>query len=74
MKLLGKKASFIPCFEKEKTGQGRGVSEDIEQVTGRIDYVNQEHSWFSVTYQAGNTIQRECFKFCDIDEVVTVHG
>lgn len=72
MKLLGKKASFIPAWEKDT--RGVGLSEDNATVTGRIHYVNQEHGWFSVTYRAGDTIQRECFKFCDIYESVTVHG
>ena len=71
MRLLRKKATFIPYFMRDKY---RTIKEDAEPVHGVVTYVNRKHGWFCVSYRAGNTIQREGFKFCDIGEVVTVHG
>ena len=71
MKLLGKKATFVPCFKKEKDGN---VKEDAEPVTGRITYVNWAHGWFRVSFHAGRTVLHESFKFFDIGKEVTVHG
>ena len=74
MKLLGKKASFIPTSLMDKTGNGGSIKEYATTTTGIITYVHRTHEWFCVSFKAGGTIQRECFKFCDIDEVVTVHA
>ena len=72
MRLLGKTATFVPHFTKEKTG--KNFLEDDEPVTGRISFVNAEHGWFMVSFHVGGKIQREGFKFCDIGERVTVNG
>ena len=72
MDLLGKKASFMPTCMTEKAGGSR--KEFAKPVTGVITMVHRAHGYFIVTYRAGETIQREGFKFCDIDEAVKVHG
>ena len=74
MQLIGKKATFIPsCMTEKKSGNPVDWCRDVN-VTGVIDYVNEDHGWFSVRYDAGGTVQRESFLFYDIDRKVTVHG
>ena len=72
MKLLGKKATFMPACHTEKAGGS--LKEFAEPVTGIITMVHRRHKWFLVSYKAGETIQRECFHFDEVDEAVTVHG
>lgn len=74
MRLLGKKATFIPTSLMDKGGNGGSIKEFAVPVDGVIEYVNKKHCWFCVAFEAGGTVQRECFKFSDIGERVEVHG
>lgn len=69
--LIGRPVSFVPCcaFKKEKY-----MADDAKPVRGVIEYVNEEHGWFRCKYHAGNEVQHECFKECDIGTAVTLLG
>lgn len=70
--LLGKRATFIPDVSSTKgTSEGLGY---IEEVTGTVDYINDEHSYFRVKYEARGNVLHECFKFSQIGKDVDIHG
>lgn len=48
---LGNRFRFVPATRPAK-----------QYVTGTIVYINLQHRYFCVAYQAGNTVQHECFK------------
>lgn len=71
--LLGKAVRFVPhCSFKQ--AQGREPKELPPPVTGVVDFVHRDHGWFRVRWEAGKSIQHECFKFCDIGKDVTLIG
>lgn len=71
-KLLWKRATFIPWALLDKSG-GK-TSDYCDPVTGTVSYVNEEHSYFVVTYCLYGEIFRESFKFSQIGKDVTVRG
>ena len=71
--LLGRWVLFVPnCLEGKENG--RPVEDRQPPLLGVIDYVNASHGWFCVRWNAGKTIQHECFKLCDIGKVVDLVG
>ena len=70
-RLLGRFVSFVPFFCYKKFS---AVKEEIEPVRGVVDYINEKNGWFRVAYQAGETVQHECFKETDIGEDVKLLG
>ena len=71
--LVGSNVKFIPhCIHKQENG--RPVKEQVKPVSGKIVLVNQKHGWFMIRWYAGETIQHECFKFCDLGGTVTICG
>lgn len=70
--LLGRPVSFIPCFLYKKEAHNT-VDNDVKPVRGVISEINP-HGWFRIRYPAGNTVQHECFKECDIGTAVTLLG
>lgn len=48
---LGDRFRFVPAHRPAK-----------QYVTGTVVYLNPEHRYFRVSYQAGTTVQHECFK------------
>ena len=71
--LLGRAVKIYPCFLYKKEYQV-GVDYDIQPVRGVIDFVHPTNGWFSVSYQAGGTMQRETFKEADIGGAVRLLG
>lgn len=71
--LLGKTVSFIPTFMHDKSGGG-SIREDAIPVVGVVTHINSQHGWFMVSYKAGKTMQRECFKFYDLERTVMLCG
>ena len=71
--LLGKPVKFYPCFLYKKEFHNT-MDYDIQPVRGVIDFVHPTNGWFSVSYQAGGTTQRETFKECDIGGAVRLLG
>lgn len=69
--LLGRPVMFVPTYLFKKELH---MTEDVKPVRGVIDEVHEEHDWFRCKYQAGNTVQYECFKMCDIGTAVTLLG
>ena len=72
--LFGKKATFKPNMTDTQTkGEGLGY---VDEVTGIVDYVNEEHSYFRVIYEVRGSFFHECFKFSQIgeDKDVLIHG
>lgn len=70
--LLGRAVKFVPCFQYKKELHCAG-DEPIQPVRGVIDFVSS-HGWFRIKYPAGDTVQHECFKECDIGTAVTLLG
>lgn len=71
--LLGRHVAFVPhCSFKQPNG--RPLEELPPPVHGVVDFVHQKHGWFRVRWAAGESIQHECFKFCDIGKAVTLVG
>lgn len=70
--LLGRPVKFIPCFQYKKEFHNSG-DEDIQPVRGVIDFISP-NGWFRIKYPAGDTVQHECFKECDIGTAVTLLG
>lgn len=70
--LLGKKASFIPCALTDN--RSGNTCEYGITVTGTITYVNEEHNYFTITYQLYGETFRESFKPSQIGKEVTVRG
>ena len=71
--LIGSNVKFVPhCFYKKDIG--RPAIEQAEPVRGKIVFVNQRHGWFMIQWFAGETIQHECFKICDLGGAVTICG
>ena len=69
----GMQARFVPlCLAMKPTG--RPVEELPQPAVGIIDFVHWRHGWFRVRWYAGDTIQHERFKFCDIGKVVELVG
>ena len=70
--LIGKKAIFIPWALLDKNGgktSGYG-----KPITGVITYVNEDHSYFMVTYQLFGETFRESFKLSQIEKDVIIRG
>lgn len=70
--LIGRPVKFIPCFQYKKEFHN-SRDEDIQPVRGVIDFISP-NGWFRCKYPAGNTVQHECFKECDIGTAVTLLG
>lgn len=69
---IGMKARFAPAFVP-----GALWTHSIdpsEYVTGTIVYINQGHTYFTVEFKCGDTMQRESFKFFHIGKSVKVCG
>ena len=63
---VGQTVRYVPCFIK-----GEADSEDVKRakrVTGKVIYVNYQHEYFTVECQCGGTMQRESFKFSQLEE------
>lgn len=72
-RLLGRRVLFVPdCLAGKE--QGRPVIELQKPLSGVVDYVNIRHGWFAVRWNAGKTVQHECFMLCDIGREVTLVG
>ncbi len=72
MNVLGKKATFIPWALLDKTG---GKTSDYgKPITGTVTYVNEEHSYFAVTYWIHGKTFLENFKFSQIGKDVAIRG
>ena len=63
--LTGHPVVFFPCYLYNKELHSSS-NKDIQPVRGVIEYINTEHGWFRIRYNAGNTVQHECFKLVDI--------
>lgn len=63
--LIGHPVMFFPCYLYNKELHSSS-NKDIQPVRGVIEYINTEHGWFRIRYNAGNTVQHECFKLVDI--------
>ena len=70
--LLGRTVSFIPVFKHDKNGGG--IKEDAIPVVGVVTHINNDHEWFCVSFKVGKTMQRECFKFYDLERTVMLCG
>lgn len=70
--LLGRAVKFIPCYMYRKEVHSTGDN-DAQPVRGVIDFVSP-NGWFRCKYNAGNEVQHECFKECDIGRAVTLLG
>lgn len=72
--LIGKKATFTPNVSG-KPDRANSL-EYVEEKTGVVDYVNEEHRYFRVKYEVNGCFFYECFKFSQIgaDKDVVVHG
>lgn len=62
---LGDKIRFVPsafsnCNDGSQMHQYGGCP---TEVTGVIDYINQEHRWYRVRFEIFNTVLHEGFKF-----------
>ena len=69
---MGMKVRFAPCWvrqEKFNAGERKDAN-----VTGKVIYINWEHRYFVAEYDCQGVKERECFKFSDIGQAVTVHG
>ena len=69
--LLGKKVEFIPCCLYTKEAQKH--TEYAHSVKGKIVEIS-DNGWFRVRWYAGETVQHECFKLCDVGRWVKVFG
>ena len=70
--LIGRPVMFVPSFFFKK--EFHDTKDDmVRPVRGKIVEVNR-HGWFRVRYSAGDTVQHECFKQCDIGTAVTLLG
>lgn len=70
--LLGKRALFIPWALLDKNGGKTGDCGGY--VTGKITYINEKHSYFTVTYNFYSETFRESFKFSQIGKDVIIRG
>ena len=70
--LLGKKVSFIPCAFTDARGVGKAGYQVT--ATGTVTYVNEEHDYFTITYQMYGETFRESFKSSQIGKDVTIRG
>ena len=73
--LLGKSATFTPNMTDRKCYNGN-MADFIEEKTGVVDYINEEHDYFRVKYEVRGNFFHECFKFSQIgeDKDVVIHG
>ena len=70
--LLGKSVIFMPtCFEDKA---GASLKEFAHPVKGTVTMIHSKHGWFMVSFKAGKTVQRECFKFYDLQRTVMLCG
>ncbi len=70
--LLGRKVTFMPtCFEEKA---GASLKEFAKPVIGTVTMIHSKHGWFMVSYKAGETVQRECFKYYDLERTVLLCG
>lgn len=61
---LGATIHFVPAaFVTEKKGTLPGKLEIPRRVTGRIVYINEAHSYFTVEYELHGNKLRESIKF-----------
>jgi len=63
---LGQKVRFDPYKER-----GIGKPDMEGPTTGTVDYINEPHRWFGVTYGPG---LRTSFLLCQVGEDVTIYG
>lgn len=69
---IGQKVRFVPCWDKKAYDSAEEIR--TKSVTGKVIYVDRAHRKFTVKYSCGGTIQKETFKFSDIDKEVFVVG
>lgn len=72
MKLIGKRATFTPNISG-KPDRENGL-EFVDKTTGKVVYVNEEHQYFRVEYEAYGHVMNECFKFSQIGNEVVIRG
>lgn len=72
-RLLGREVMFLPAFLQCGNDGGR-LKFDAKPFRGVITQVNEEHSWFMVTYRVGGNVLRECCKESEIGKEVTLLG
>ena len=72
--LLGKTVTFTPNMTDTKS-KGDGLAY-VDEITGIVDYVNEDHDYFRVSYEIRGSFFHECFKFSQIgeDKDVVIHG
>ena len=71
---IGQKVRFLPHTLHSKDGGGYMDWGRPMNVTGTVEFISKRGGWFAARYTASGTVQRECFKFCDIGTAVTVLG
>lgn len=72
-RLMGRQVKFVPaCCMVHANGRPR--DEVMPIITGRVVFIHKDHGWFMVRWNAGKTVQHECFKLCDIGKVVVLVG
>ena len=74
MELIGKQAVFTPNMSSTPDRKDEFSYE--KERTGTVDYVNNEHRYIRVKYEAGKCECHECFKFSQIgaDKGVIIRG
>lgn len=70
--MIGKEARFVPCMLRDKDG---GITASYcTKVTGRVSFVNEAHSYFTVSFRMFGLWFRESFKFSQIGKDVEILG
>lgn len=64
---VGDKITFVPSAWSDVPGTYKNFEKYgvRKEVTGEIEFIHKKHHYFCVKYQAGNTVQRECFKYAE---------
>ena len=67
---IGQKVRFVPCWDKK----AYDIAEEFrtKSVTGKVIYIDRAHRKFTVKYDCGGTVQKETFKFADIDKDIFI--
>ena len=69
---IGQKVRFVPCWNKRVYDTKEEIR--LKSIIGKVIYVDRAHKTFTVRYSCGGTIQKETFKFSDLDKEVLVVG